>query len=89
MKLYSLDALEMDPGREAQPQMETAELREIVARELGRLSQRKRDALSARARLSGESCRSVARRYGTSHQTVCNWAAAAINELRPRLEAFR
>ncbi len=89
MTMYSLNPLRLDSAPEAQHDVETAELRELIIQEFGRLSRRERDAVSAWARLSGESCRSVARRYGTSPQTVCNWAAAAIKKLRPRLEAFR
>jgi DNA-directed RNA polymerase specialized sigma24 family protein len=89
MRLYSLDSLKLDPQLEAEDPAEIAELRECVVQELERLSPRERDALSAWAQLSGESCRSVAKRYGKSPQTVCNWASAAITRLRPRLEAFR
>jgi hypothetical protein len=89
MRLYSLDSLGLELARGAQPEAEITELRERVSRELDLLPRRERDAVSAWAGLSGESCRAVARRYRKRPQTVCNWASAAVKRLRPRLEAYR
>jgi DNA-directed RNA polymerase specialized sigma24 family protein len=89
MTLFSLDSLALEPAREDPTEAEATELRELVDRELRRLPKREREAVSAKAGLSGESCRTVARRYGTSPQTVCNWATAAIVKLRPKLEGCR
>ena len=86
MKLYSLQSLRLDPPLDVDDPGEIAELRECVAQQLERLPARQRDAVSAWTHLSGESCRSVAKRHGVSPQTVCNWAAAAIARLRPALE---
>jgi DNA-directed RNA polymerase specialized sigma24 family protein len=87
MKLYSLESLALDPPLATDNTAEIEELRECIAEQLRRLSPRERDALSAWARVSGESCRDVAERYGKSPQTVCNWAGSAIRKLRPKLEA--
>jgi RNA polymerase sigma factor (sigma-70 family) len=89
MTLFSLNCLELDPSSEDQPEAEAAELREFVNRELGRLPKHERDALRAYARESGESCRSVARRYGVSPQTASNWVTTARKKLRRRLEGCR
>jgi DNA-directed RNA polymerase specialized sigma24 family protein len=86
--LSSLHSPGLDPAREASSVIEGDELREAVARELARLSPGEREAVSAWAGVSGESCRSVARRYGVSPQTVSNWAAAAIERIRPKLEVY-
>jgi DNA-directed RNA polymerase specialized sigma24 family protein len=89
MTLYSLESLKVDPALEPQTEADTAELRESVATELLRLSPREREAVGAWARISGESCRAVARRHGTSPQTVSNWAASAVEKLRAKLEVHR
>ena len=46
-----------------------------------KLPQREQEALEAYARVSGESCRAVAKRYGVSPQAVCNWAEKACQKL--------
>lgn len=89
MRLYLLESLRCDRPREAQNAVEIAELRECLDQQLRRLPPRERDALEAKARLTEETCRSVARRYGASPQSACNWAACAIKKLRPKLEAHR
>jgi DNA-directed RNA polymerase specialized sigma24 family protein len=67
--------------------------REEVARaihdQLARLPRREREAVEARTGLSGESCRTVAKRYRTCVQTVCNWASAAEAKLRAALGDYR
>jgi DNA-directed RNA polymerase sigma subunit (sigma70/sigma32) len=89
MKLCSLESLALEAPRAAENTAEIAELRECIAEQLRRLSPHEQDALRAWARVSEESCRAVAKRYRTSPQTVCNWAASAMRKLRPKLEAHR
>lgn len=82
--LYSLDSIRVAPLATEGSEAEQAELREIIQREIRRLPAKERDAILALARVSGESCRTVAKRYGKTPQTVCNWAASAAAKLRPR-----
>jgi hypothetical protein len=89
MTLFSLESLRLDPAQHRPPEVEEIEICELVASELVRLPAHERDAITAYARLSHESCRAVARRYGRSPQTICNWASAAIKKLRPKLERCR
>ncbi len=86
--LQSLQSLGTDFKDEARYALESFELRDLVARELMRLPQREREAITALAGLSTESCRSVARKHGVSAQTVSNWAKEAQRKLRPKLEAY-
>jgi len=65
---------------------EDSEIFGLVRATLGNLPLHEREALEALVRISGHSCRTVARRRGVSTQTVCNWAKAAKARLRPQLE---
>lgn len=87
MNLVSLYALPGEPL--AQSYKADYELRELLAHHLQSLPRRERDALVGLARVDNQSCRSVARRYGVSPQTACNWAKAAIQKLQPHFEAYR
>lgn len=91
MTLFSLESLRLDPQPERlrPPEFETAEVRERITAELRRLPKREREAVTAYAGVSDESCRELAMRYGISPQTACNWAVAAIKKLRPKLEGCR
>jgi RNA polymerase sigma factor (sigma-70 family) len=68
---------------------ERREICEIVARKMDRIPQWEKEAVEAYLKVSGESCRQVARRYGVAAGTVSNWAKACIANLRPQLEGCR
>jgi DNA-directed RNA polymerase specialized sigma24 family protein len=44
-----------------------------------------RDALLAKAGVSTESCRGMARRVSVTPQTICNWATKAAGSVRGQL----
>ncbi len=66
--------------------MEAGEISKLVWNSFSLLKRQEQDALAARAGISGESCRDVAKRYRKCPQTVCNWASNAACKLRPRLQ---
>jgi DNA-directed RNA polymerase sigma subunit (sigma70/sigma32) len=82
----SIHQLADEPEASCRDVMEAREIAKIVWDSFSRLERREQDALAARAGISGESCRDVAKRYGVCPQTVCNWASNAAYNLRPRLE---
>lgn len=86
MKLYSLQACEVEKTVEPSSEIEGEERRRLLWDALATLPPWERDALVGKAGLEGNSCRAVARRYGVCPQTACNWAAAAAKKLRPLLE---
>lgn len=87
MNLISLYSLPSEPL--AQSDRSDNELRELLTQHLLALPRRECDALVGAAHINDQSCRSVARRYGVSPQTACNWAKAAAQKLQPHFEAFR
>jgi DNA-directed RNA polymerase specialized sigma24 family protein len=79
----------LTPERGGQANICTAErqeILEIMARELARLPQHEKEAVEAKSGVSGDSCRTIARRRGVCAQTVCNWAKSGFAKLRPQLE---
>jgi DNA-directed RNA polymerase specialized sigma24 family protein len=90
--MYSLHSIEIEfPSKAEVPSdmAERNELHDILNFEIERLPRHERDALRALAGTGDESCRAMARRCGTSPQTVSNWAAIARQKLQPRLETYR
>ena len=77
---------EPEPAATYRDVIEAEEITELDWNSFSLLERREQDALAARAGISGESCREVAKRYGKCPQTVCNWASNAACKLRPRLE---
>jgi DNA-directed RNA polymerase specialized sigma subunit len=75
---------EQDQPDESSP--ERREICEIVGRKMAPIPQREKEAVEAFLKVSGESCRQVARRYAVAPGTVSNWAKARIAKLRPQLE---
>lgn len=85
MRFYSLQACGVEKAEDPELQIEHEEIKKILNSELAALSAQERDALMVRANLDGTTYRSVARHYGVAPQTAWNWAAAAVEKLRPRL----
>jgi hypothetical protein len=87
MTLFSLQSVSADPATSTES--DWSEFWCVVERELRLLPSHVREAFEARAHLSEESCRAVARRHGVTPQTACNWAEEANIKLRPKLEAWQ
>jgi DNA-directed RNA polymerase specialized sigma24 family protein len=66
--------------------VEANELRQTIKRAFPELPAHEREALMARARVSGELCRDVAARYRVCPQTVYNWADSAKSKMRPHFK---
>lgn len=88
MTLFSLDSLGFEKPAPDGLDSDDLELLEGIQRELRNLPLREREAISALAGVSNESCRDVARRYGKCPQTVCNWASNAKRKLKRKLRRF-
>lgn len=69
--------------------LELSERNEEIRRRFGELPSREREALAALARISGNTCREVALRYGKNPNAGYAWAHAARRKLKPLLEAVR
>jgi len=86
LRAISLSDITLETALVSLDRCEQAETEARINEELAKLPVRYRDAVFAAAKVSEESCRTVARRYGVSPQTVCNWAKHAADQLRPALE---